>query len=183
MEYQSTLRKIASILQGLKIPYFVTGGAAVVAWGRPRFTADVDVIVELKKNQTKKLVDILIKEGYIDEDAVKEALEYQSEFNFIDEATGIKVDFWILKDDAFNKSRLKRKVAQDIFGQKIYFISAEDLILIKLFWFEESKSTRHLEDIQSIISIKKNELDFNYLKSWAKKQKTLGLLEEMINLV
>lgn len=182
MEYQSTLRKIASILQGLKIPYFVTGGAAVVAWGRPRFTADVDVIVELKKNQIKELVDILIKEGYVDEDAVKEALEYQSEFNFIDEATGIKVDFWILKDDAFDRSRLNRAVEQNIFEQKIYFTSPEDLILMKLLWFEESKSTRHLEDIQSIMSIKKNELDFKYLKKWAEKQKTSGLLKEMIGL-
>ena len=183
MEYQSTLRKIANILQTLKIPYLVTGGAAVVVWGRPRFTADVDVIVELREDQVKRLVDVLVKEGYVDEDAVREALKYESEFNFIDEATGVKVDFWILKDDAFNKSRLKRRVAQDIFGQKIYFISAEDLILIKLLWFEESKSTRHLEDIQSIFDFTKDQLDFDYLKKWADKHNTLKLLEEMISLV
>lgn len=183
MEYQSLLRKITNILENLKIPYLVTGGTAVVVWGRPRYTADIDIVIELKKEKVKGLIEVLIKEGYIDEGAVEEALIYKSEFNFIDESTGVKVDFWILKNDDFDKSRLKRRVKQDIFGQKIYFASPEDLILTKLLWFEESKSTRHLEDIQSVLAITKNELDSEYLKNWAKKHKTLGLLEEMISLM
>ncbi len=180
MDPQNLLVKIVKILNSLKIPYLVTGGMAIYVWGRPRFTADIDVVIELKREKVKELVKVLIKMGYIDEDAVNEALEYKSEFNFIDQQAGIKVDFWVLKDDEFDKFRLKRRKIRKILEQKVYFISPEDLILTKLLWFEESKSTRHLEDIQSIMSIKKNELDFKYLKSWAKKQKTSKLLEEMI---
>lgn len=68
---------------------------AIVVWGRPRYTADIDIIIELKKEKVKQLVLTLIKEGYVDEDAVREALKYKSEFNFIDHETSLKVDFWI----------------------------------------------------------------------------------------
>ncbi len=43
------LINIARILKQLKIPYIITGGMAVLIWGRPRFTADIDIVVELKK--------------------------------------------------------------------------------------------------------------------------------------
>jgi len=182
MELENTLKKIAKLLQNLQIPYLVTGGVAVVVWGRPRYTADIDLIIELKKEKVKKFMIALAKEGYVDEDAVNEALKHKGEFNFIDNGTGMKVDFWILQDSDFDRSRLKRKVARQIFGQKVFFSSPEDLILKKLLWFNESKSSRQLEDIHSVMAIRKDQLDYNYLRKWAKKQKTSGLLEEMISI-
>lgn len=183
MDPQHLLVKIVKVLNQLKIPYFITGGMAVYVWGRPRFTADIDIIIELKDEKVKQLVEVLIKEGYIDEDAVREALQHESEFNFIDQKVGIKVDFWILKNNEFDRSRLRRRIAKKILNQKVYFISPEDLILKKLLWHQESQSVRQLEDVHSIAEMLKNKLDFAYLKKWAKKQKTLGLLEEMISLV
>lgn len=157
----------------------MTGGMAVYVWGRPRFTADIDIIIELKDEKVKQLVEILIKEGYIDEGAVRQALQYESEFNFIDQKVGMKVDFWILKNNEFDKSRLKRRIARKILNQKVYFISPEDLILKKLLWYKETQSTRQLEDIQSIMAILKDKLDFAYMRKWARKQNTLGVLEEL----
>lgn len=183
MELENTLKKVAKLLQNLQIPYLVTGGVAVVVWGRPRYTADIDLIIELKKEKVKKFIIALAKEGYVDEDTVNEALKYKGEFNFVDNDTGIKVDFWMLQNSDFDKSRLNRAVAKMISGQKVFFSTAEDLILKKLLWFNESKSNRQLEDINSIMAIIKDQLDYDYLRKWAKKQKTLGLLREMISLV
>lgn len=45
------LIKIAKILDDLKIPYYVTGGFAVSLWGRPRFTADIDLIIKMAAPQ------------------------------------------------------------------------------------------------------------------------------------
>lgn len=183
MDPQHLLVRIVKILNQLKIPYFVTGGMAIYVWGRPRFTADIDIIIELKDEKVKKLVEILTKVGYIDEDSVRQALQYSSEFNFVDHEVGVKVDFWVIKDDEFDKSRLKRAIAKKVLNKRVYFISPEDLILKKLLWHQESQSMRQLEDIQSIMQMQKNKLDFAYLTKWAKRQKTLGILEEMISLV
>jgi Na+/glutamate symporter len=50
MAPEELLKKIAKILDDLKIPYAVTGGFAVSIWGIPRYTADIDIIIELFYN-------------------------------------------------------------------------------------------------------------------------------------
>lgn len=168
------LIKIAGILDELQIPYLVTGGLAVLVWGRPRFTADIDIVIETQAEAREKIYQKLLTvgKGYIDEEEIKKAIEAQGEFNFIDGESGIKVDFWISKDDDFDASRLKRRVAREVLGRKIYFTSPEDLILIKLVWYKESGSSRHLEDIESVVKISGEKLDHLYIEKWVEK---LGL--------
>lgn len=177
------LIKIAKILEQLKIPYIITGGMAVFVWGRPRFTADIDIVVELNLATAEKLIPILrslSKASYIDEDAVKNAIGRFGEFNFIDGESGIKVDFWVIKDDAFNISRIKRRVSKNILRHKVFFISPEDLILSKLLWYKSAGTSRHLEDVESILKISGNKLDMKYLKQWAKKLGVSKILSKLI---
>lgn len=165
------LIKIVKILSELNISYLVTGGIAVLVWGRPRFTADIDLVVEIEHEDLPKLQKALKQlspKGYIDLDAMRDALTHQGEFNFIDADTGVKVDFWILSDSAFDRSRLKRRQPKKILGTDVYFTSPEDLILIKLKWHKESESSRQLEDVQSILKITKD-IDKTYIAKMAKK--------------
>lgn len=177
------LVRITAILERLKIPYLITGGIAVLIWGRPRFTADIDIIVELQQKDIERLEKALLDLGegnYIDKESMEQALFTEGEFNFIDGETGIKVDFWILKKDAFDLLRLKRRVKKIILGKTIYFSSPEDLILIKLKWHKKSPSSRQLEDVESIFKISGGRLDIRYLKQWAKKLGVLKTLEKLI---
>lgn len=170
------LIKVVKILSRLNIPYLVTGGIAVLVWGRPRFTADIDLVVEIKEQDLSKL-QIALKElshkGYIDLDAMKDAFEHQGEFNFIDGDTGVKVDFWIMTNSVLDQSRFERKRPKKILGADVYFSSPEDLILIKLKWHKESESSRQFEDVQSILKITEN-LDRDYIEKMANQ---LGLID------
>lgn len=177
------LAEVAKILQRLKIPYLVTGGMAVLVWGRPRFTADIDIVVELKSENIDKLtsaLSILGKASYIDKNMVKDALKHGGEFNFIHGETGIKVDFWVVKKQEFELSRLTRRIAKNILKQKVYFISPEDLILSKLRWYKKNQSSRHVEDAESVLKISGKKLDMAYLRRWAKKLGILGALNKLI---
>lgn len=181
METEKLLIKVAQILESLDIPYLVTGGIAVAAWGRVRATYDIDIVIEVEKRKISPLMQTLRKlseAGYVDEEMAKEALEKKGEFNFIDPETGLKVDFWIKKDEVFSKNEFNRRISKRIGEQKIYFISPEDLILRKLQWHKLGEIPKHLEDIKSILKISK--LDLNYIKQWAKKQSTLKILEKLI---
>lgn len=171
------LKAVAKILDGRDIPYFVTGGFGVSVWGRPRFTADIDLVVTV----TERAVPILANElkklstsAYIDVDQMKDALERKGEFNFVEPRVGMKVDFWILGND-FDKQAMRRRQYKMIQRQKVAFISPEDLIISKMRWYQASQSTRHLEDIESVIAITKK-LDWQYLEKWAGE---LGLSEEL----
>lgn len=177
------LVEVSRILKKLNIPYIITGGMAVFIWGRPRFTADIDIVVELGREKLSNLIKELKKisaASYVDEDDALQALRAHDEFNFIDGASGIKVDFWILdRRDEFNFSRLERSVKKKILDEEIDFISPEDLILIKLKWYRESESDKQLEDVRSILKISGDMLDYEYLKTWALKLGVSELLNKL----
>lgn len=178
------LVKIAKTLKRLKIPYLVTGGIAVLVWGRPRFTADIDIVIELQESKASNLMKALRgigKAGYIDEATIRDAIRRQNEFNFIDGDTGVKVDFWPLRrNDPFDSSRLKRKIAKRILGESVYFTSPEDLMLVKLKWYKESGSSRQMEDVESIVKISGDKLDKSYLKQWSRG---LDIEEELVRVL
>lgn len=182
MTQEELLEKIAEILEKLHIPYIITGGIAVTVWGRPRFTADIDIVVELeflKINALAKALLAVSEDAYVDKDIMVEALKNKGEFNFIHPSTGLKVDFWILKNEAFDRARLERRISKKVNNQNIYFSSPEDLILSKLFWYKESLSTRQIEDVESVLSIQKK-LDWDYILKWAGAQGTLDVLNKIL---
>jgi hypothetical protein len=177
------LVELVKILNRLKIPYMVTGGIAILLWGRVRLTSDIDVIIELKKEQIKSLREALLplsKAAYVDVDAMEEALKTNGEFNFIDGDSGLKIDFWILKDnDPFDVSRFKRRVYEMSFGERVAFTTAEDLLLAKLKWFSESNSLRQWEDVESIIKVSGPKFDRAYLREWADKLGLTKLIKKL----
>lgn len=179
---EKLLLKIIPIFDALKLQYFITGGFAVSVWGRPRATFDIDIVIKLIEPQIAPLAEALrkiSKAGYIDEETAKRAVKSRKEFNFIDPESGLKVDFWVMKNDETAVGEFNRRAAKKISNRTIYFISPEDLILSKLRWGKESESTRHLEDIESVLKISK--VDIKYIRKQARKQLTLKLFEDLLN--
>ena len=178
MTTQKFVTKISSILDRLNIDYIISGGIAVSVWGRPRHTADVDIVVNLKTIESvEKLVDLLkkeIKTSYLDKDRAVDAFKRKSEFNLIEPEYGLKADFFVADSSEYKQMEIKRGKKRKIDDKFIKFISPEDLILSKLLWFKEGQSTRQLEDIASVMDIQ-TDLDIVYIKKWVKK---LGLGKE-----
>lgn len=182
MEQNQLVEKAARLLESLDIPYAVTGGIALAIWAKPRFTADIDIAIELLPRKLEQLADELSKLGqsvYLDKQVMQEALERRSEFNLIDPESGLKIDFWVLPDEPFARQQLKRRIKKTINGTDVYFISPEDLILRKLEWYKDGQSQRQLEDVKAILAVQTN-LDYNYLKDWASRQSTLDILNPLI---
>lgn len=166
------LTRTVQILDRLQILYAVTGGFAILVWGRPRFTADIDMIIEMEVPKVKQLVQAfqeLSPHGYIDEQMILDAIQYKTEFNFIDPDSGLKIDFFVQKNDLYSKKKLHRRAPKTITGQTVFFVSPEDLILSKLLWAKQSQSDKQKNDIQSIFDLMNTKLDRVYIMEWAKK--------------
>ncbi|MBI1888500.1 MAG: nucleotidyltransferase [Candidatus Spechtbacteria bacterium] len=177
------LIKVTEVLDSLKIPYLVTGGMAIFVWGRPRFTADIDIVIELKYEDIDNLekgLRALGEAGYIEARDMKSALFSGGEFNFIDSNTGVKVDFFVSKNSEFERGKMFRRKPKKILGKTVYFISPEDLILSKLHWYTIGESTRQLEDIESVLKISGDKLDMAYIKKWAKKLRVLDIFNSIV---
>lgn len=175
------IKKIVKDLEKLKISYLISGGFAVNVWGRIRTTHDLDVIVAVGLRDIKMLKKVFNSDNfYFPSEAAEQALLAKTTFNIIHHETGLKIDFWILKDDIFSKSQMRRRVKAKFFDQPIYFISPEDLILIKLKWFKDSESDRHFFDALSIYQTQEK-LNKKYIDKWAQIQSTKKFLENIVN--
>lgn len=156
-------------LERLKIPYIITGGMAVVIWGRPRFTADVDIVIELTVESLPRLADALenfCEKGMIDREVMKNVLAHGGEFNYIDGDSDVKVDFWVAKKTPLNQEQMVRAVRREAYGQTMSFISPEDLLLSKLLWIQKG-SYRSMDDAVSVLQAQKESLDLGYISSRA----------------
>lgn len=160
------IKKVIKDLKCAKIPYLISGGFAVNVWGRIRTTHDLDVLISVVPKDLETLKTLFpLDKFYFSEVAAKDAVLSKSTFNVIHHETGLKIDFWILPDNIFSKSQLRRRVKAKFLGQSIYFVSPEDLILIKLKWYKESESDRHFFDALSVYQTQKR-LNKKYIKKW-----------------
>ncbi len=181
MIQEDLLVKVIDRINSLKIPYMITGGIAVIFFGKPRLTHDFDIVVEIKSDQIQPLVETFGKDFYISAESIRDALDHHSMFNMIHFDSGIKVDFWMLRDVEFDKKRFERRQRHTYTGREIVFSSPEDIILKKLLWFKESEIEKHLEDALGILEIQQN-LDIDYLKEWAKKLTVQTLLGKLLGM-
>jgi hypothetical protein len=167
--------EVINTLEHLNIPYMIGGSVAAIAYGEPRLTLDMDVIVKINAEQAKKLSNSFGQEYYVSLDSILDALASHGHFNIIQSEAGVKVDFYVLQDDPFSQSEFSRK-CREAFDQtkEAVFVSAEDVILKKLEWFKLGQSQKHLEDIKGILKISGTKLDCQYINEWASK---LGVQE------
>ena len=92
------------------IEYMVTGSLASSLQGEPRSTYDIDLVVDMERSTVRKLTHAFPPpDFYMDESAMIEAIHKQDEFNLVDTTSGDKVDFWMLKEEPFDRSRFARR--------------------------------------------------------------------------
>ena len=172
----SLLQCAATTLNALKIPYFVTGSQASIVYGEPRFTNDVDIVIELHIKHIPTFLKSFERDDfYLSESAVRSAVEGRGMFNLIDSTTGGKIDFVVAKDSDFERSRFIRiRNIEFSSTESVAFASPEDVILKKMEWFMKDHSDRHVRDILGILRVQKASIDFLYIESWLEK---LGVTE------
>jgi len=164
MELEKLIIKIAKILDKYEIPYMIIGGQAVLIYGEPRLTKDIDITIGLDID----LYDILLKA--INEinlmpsvNNIKDFIKDTYVLPTYDRESDFRVDF-IFSFSDYEKEALK-KVKKIKIGKKyVNFSSLEDLIIHKII----SGRPRDLEDIKNVL-IKNRDFNKNYVKQWLKE--------------
>ena len=176
MEQDELLRRTVETLERLNLTYLVTGSMATILYGEPRFTNDIDIVVQLRQDRVADLAQAFpSSEFYLDDERIRQAVESRGQFNIIHPASGLKIDVIIPEMDDFDRSRFARarrvRPAEDY---EATFASAEDVIVKKLQFYAEGGSDKHLRDIASVLRISDSEVDRVYVSEWADR---LGLRE------
>jgi hypothetical protein len=156
-------------LERLGTPYAVVGSYASTAWGEPRMTRDIDIVIDLAANQVDALCGAFPEqEFYVSRVAANDAVQRHSQFNVIHPASGNKIDFMIAGTGDWAQSQLSRRRKVEFHPSVSGYVAApEDVILGKLIYYREGGSEKHLRDIRGIVKVSRGKLDRDYLASRA----------------
>ncbi len=169
------------VLDSLGIDHMVTGAVASSMQGAPRMTHDIDIVVSIKEADAAGFLEAFPPPGYyLSEASISDAIQTNGSFNLIEPETGFKVDFWLLTDEPFDRSRFSRKQARDFHGFELSVPAPEDTILMKLRWAEMmGGSEKQFTDALRVYELQGGLLDTDYLDQWAARLDVTPLLERL----
>ena len=171
MDQIDLLRHLVGALDRLGVPYMLVGSLASAAYGEPRMTQDIDVVVDLKEQQVPLLCRAFASsEFHVNERAVLEAVRSKNQFNIIHSTSGNKIDLLIVPAGAWGQTEFSRRqrvqILPDLEG---YCARPEDVILSKMAYYREGGSEKHLRDIAGILKVSGDAVDHRYVSQWAER--------------
>jgi len=183
MSQQELLKKVIQALDQAGIQYMITGSIVSSLQGEPRSTHDIDMLIAVQSSKVHELIGAFPpSDFYLDKNSILDAVNRRSMFNLIDLKGGDKVDFWMLTDEPFDRSRFSRRYREEFMGLKLQVSSPEDTILAKLRWAKLSGgSEKQFTDALRVYELQYGKLDVNYLEHWAKKLDVESLWKRLID--
>ncbi len=162
--FEDLLVRIGRELRTADLAYMIIGGQAVLLYGTPRMTKDIDITLGVDVGQLESLLPAIRAIGLeiIPED-FRQFVEQTSVLPTRDEGSGIRVDF-IFSFTPYERQAISRSVAVSLLGTEVMFASAEDVIIHKIF----AGRPRDQEDVRSIL-LKNPGLDMKYIREWLSK--------------
>jgi hypothetical protein len=161
--FSELLKNIAVALDAGGFPYMVIGGQAVLVYGEPRLTKDIDITVGASLDRLTALVRLV---ETVDLEILVDPDEFTTKTLVLpcrDRWTGIRVDFmfcWSI----YEQEALRRCRSIDLLGTAVRFASLEDVVIHKII----AGRPRDLEDVRLIL-IKNPEFDRLYIEHWLKE--------------
>ncbi len=161
------LKMLAQSLDEAGLPYMVIGGQAVLIYGEPRLTRDVDVTLGVSPQAPPRVLEVAGQLGL--------QLLVENPEDFVQKTwvlptlhpdTGLRVDF-IFSWTPYEQQALDRVRNIPIEGYPVRFASPEDVVIHKIL----AGRPRDLEDVRSIL--RKQSLDMAYIRHWLREFEAL----------
>lgn len=162
--FEEAIKKIGSALKRRRIAYMIIGGQAVLLYGEPRLTRDIDITLGAGIEGLHRMLEIA-KELCLKPipNDIEKFVKDTSVLPLIEESTGVRVDF-IFSYTPYETQAIKRARKVKVLGIEVSFASPEDLIVHKIF----SGRPRDIEDAKSVL-LKNPNIDRKYIHRWLKE--------------
>lgn len=177
---------LRSALEQAGIRYAIGGSWASTAFGEPRFTNDVDIVVEFTEQNLERFLANMPDTFYVDAAEALTAIRRGRPFNVIYMPMAFKFDFFPAAAFTLGMEELARAIYLADTGLSkapAPFVTPEDILLAKLHWFRLGGEVSEVQwrDIQGIVRGCANTLDSGYLQQGAAKVGVRDLLDKALN--
>lgn len=175
-DIQAVIKILADFMGEMGIRYAFVGGVAASAWGEPRGTTDIDIILLIEPDAIENFVKFLRESHFKTSVAdIEAALEEKSHFSIFDDLS----DYWLDVKGVYSwmdEETLAHRKKIRVMDVSAYIASAEDTVANKL----RFGSPRDIEDAKKIILRRKGKLDMKRLRALAKKMGVTGKLNYLL---
>lgn len=153
--------------EGLR--YLVTGSVAAMAYGEPRLTNDIDLILEIQISDIPSLTRAFPESDYYLPPAeviqTEQIRPQRGHFNIFHLETMLKADVYLAGTDPLHRWAFENRLRLEIESIQVAFAPPEYVIIRKLEFFREGGSEKHLRDIASMLVESATQIDASYLDS------------------
>jgi len=158
------LEQLELSLNKAGLPYMVIGGQAVLLYGEPRLTRDIDITLGVDIDRLEKVLGVA---SSLNLDILpKNSTEFVTKTKALpaqNQDSGIRVDF-IFSNSEYVRQAINRVNSVSIKNAKVKFAAVEDLIIHKIF----ASRPRDIEDVRGVL-LKNQEIDETYIEHWLKE--------------
>ena len=159
--FNELLEKLARAFDARSIPYMIIGGQAVLLYGEPRLTQDIDVT--LGATPEERLSDVLAaaaEAGCLP--LVEDPAAFAAQTMVLPCATqgGLRVDL-IFSFTPYEQQAIQRATAVRIAETLVKYARLEDLVIHKVF----AGRPRDLDDARLIL-LRHPDADMGYIRAW-----------------
>lgn len=145
--FEELLKQLALALDKAALPYMIFGGQAVLLYGEPRITRDIDVTLGVDTSRApalRRAIEDLQWRVLVDD--VEDFLRQTFVLPVIDPKSNIRVDF-VFSLTEYERQAIDRGKIVSLGGTDVRFVSLEDLIVMKII----AGRPRDLEDVTGVI--------------------------------
>lgn len=178
--FRSTVGRFASILNQHEIRFHLTGGITTVAWGEPRMTQDIDIVVDndALSAQLEAFLETLNRSVFMfDALSIREAVQRRDLFQLLDTEESLKLDVYPRE---LIPGELSRSELTEVFeGMALPIACRADAAASKLVWISKGshKSRRDLRKIYESAVEEERKL----IRSLAGQLELTGLLDSVLS--
>ncbi len=191
MQPTEVLLLVTDALESLGVTYCVGGSFASSTYGEPRATRDVDILAALPSTKASLFAAQLEPEFFIQLNDLRDAIAlapslqddptHRASCNLVHRNSFFRVDLFIASGCPYERAQLARRIPQTVAinpARHAYFVSPEDIILIKLDWYRMAQGVldRQWSDVQSVLATQGSTLDTVYMRHWATQLAITDLL-------
>jgi predicted nucleotidyltransferase len=160
--FEKLIKRIAQQLDRDQIPYMIIGGQAVLLYGSPRLTRDIDITLGIDTDKFA-LIERLCKKLNL-KILPKNPRDFARETKVLpaeETKLRIRIDF-IFSFTLYEKLAIKRGKSVLLDSYSVKFASCEDVIIHKMF----AGRAVDEEDVRNILIKNRDSINLKYIKRW-----------------
>jgi hypothetical protein len=165
MDSQSELlRYLIDAFERIGVRYAIAGSVGAMAYGEPRSTRDIDLVVDLRPRDVPRLQqEFPAPAFYLDAALARSVAREGGMFNIIHPESGFKLDIYVPTDEIEERQVENAQLLPALPDRSAPFSPPEELILKKLQYCSQGGSDKHLRDIAAMLQISPEAIDQGYV--------------------